>query len=77
MMPRYEHADEQHIVLKLKNGYNIGLQVNDILEIRWIAKSTSPAFKPPEAPKLDPQLPKVAILGTGGTIASRVDYRTG
>ncbi|MBI2936975.1 MAG: Glu-tRNA(Gln) amidotransferase subunit GatD [Thaumarchaeota archaeon] len=77
LMPRYEHADEQHIVLKLKNGYNIGLQVNDILEIRWIAKSTSPAFKSPEAPKLDPQLPKVAILGTGGTIASRVDYRTG
>jgi glutamyl-tRNA(Gln) amidotransferase subunit D len=77
LMPRYEHADEQHIVLKLKNGYNIGLHVNDILKIRWIAKSTSPAFKPPESPELDPQLPKVAILGTGGTIASRVDYRTG
>ncbi len=27
LMPRYELADDRHIVLKLKNGYNIGLRV--------------------------------------------------
>ncbi|MFQ6135476.1 MAG: Glu-tRNA(Gln) amidotransferase subunit GatD, partial [Nitrososphaerales archaeon] len=34
-------------------------------------------FQPPQPPKIDPDLPKVVIIGTGGTIASRVDYRTG
>ena len=34
LMPRYELADDLHIVLKLKNGYNIGLRVspNMVLE---------------------------------------------
>ena len=27
-MPRYEHSDDKHIVLKLKSGYNIGLEIN-------------------------------------------------
>jgi hypothetical protein len=26
VMPRYEHSDDKHIVLKLKSGYNIGLE---------------------------------------------------
>ncbi|MFQ6077121.1 MAG: Glu-tRNA(Gln) amidotransferase subunit GatD, partial [Candidatus Bathyarchaeia archaeon] len=36
-----------------------------------------PAFAPPPPPKAKPGLPTVAIVSTGGTIASRVDYRTG
>jgi glutamyl-tRNA(Gln) amidotransferase subunit D len=77
LMPRYEHADDQHIVLKLRNGYNIGIRISDVLAVTRIARSDSPSFKPPEQPPIDPNLPKVAIIGTGGTIASRVDYRTG
>ncbi len=76
-MPRYEYADDQHIVVKLKNGYNIGVHVKDIVEIRRVAKSAPPSFQPPTPPQIDPNLPRVAIIGTGGTIASRVDYRTG
>ena len=26
LMPRYESADDDHIVIKLKSGYNIGIQ---------------------------------------------------
>lgn len=33
LMPRYEHSDDQHIVLKLKNGYNIGLELEKIKSI--------------------------------------------
>ena len=27
IMPRYEHSDDQHIVIKFKSGYNIGLEI--------------------------------------------------
>ena len=30
IMPRYEHSDDKHIVLKLKSGYNIGLEIAKI-----------------------------------------------
>ena len=33
IMPRYEHSDDKHIVLKLKNGYNIGLEIAEIEKI--------------------------------------------
>ena len=33
VMPRYEHSDDKHIVLKLKSGYNIGLEINKIKKI--------------------------------------------
>jgi glutamyl-tRNA(Gln) amidotransferase subunit D len=33
IMPRYEHSDDKHIVLKLKSGYNIGLEINKIEKI--------------------------------------------
>ncbi|MDE1867348.1 MAG: Glu-tRNA(Gln) amidotransferase GatDE subunit D, partial [Thaumarchaeota archaeon] len=33
LMPRYEYSDDDHIVLKLKNGYNIGLQIEKIIHI--------------------------------------------
>ena len=33
VMPRYEHSDDKHIVLKLKSGYNIGLEINKIEKI--------------------------------------------
>jgi glutamyl-tRNA(Gln) amidotransferase subunit D len=42
-----------------------------------IGKGTKPAFAPPPLPEQNQKLPRVAILSTGGTIASRVDYRTG
>ncbi len=34
VMPRYEHSDDKHIVLKLKSGYNIGLEISKIGESR-------------------------------------------
>jgi len=33
LMPRYEQSDDEHIVLKLKNGYNVGLEINQIKKI--------------------------------------------
>lgn len=77
LMPRYELADDRHIVLKLSSGYNIGVKADSIVTIRKVAKGESPAFTPPSKPQVNPALPRVSIISTGGTIASRVDYRTG
>jgi glutamyl-tRNA(Gln) amidotransferase subunit D len=77
LIPRSEYGDETHLVVKLKNGYNIGIAVTPDANIERIGKGTKPTFAPPPVPEQKPGFPKVTIISTGGTIASRVDYRTG
>jgi len=77
LIPRSEYGDETHLVVKLKNGYNIGIAVTPDANIERIGKGTKPTFAPPPIPEQKPGFPKVTIISTGGTIASRVDYRTG
>jgi glutamyl-tRNA(Gln) amidotransferase subunit D len=71
-------ADDKHIIIKLDNGYNVGIRVDNIKELHRLAKG---AKVKPELPSVDIKmkkgLPQVTIISTGGTIASRVDYRTG
>jgi len=77
LIPRSEYGDENHIVVKLKNGYNVGIRVTGDVKIERKGKGTTPTFAAPALPSQNPALPKVTIISTGGTIASRVDYRTG
>ncbi len=77
LIPRSGYGDEKHIVIKLKSGYNIGVSITATTRIEKTGKGAKPAFEPPSPPEQKPKLPKVTILSTGGTIASRVDYRTG
>jgi glutamyl-tRNA(Gln) amidotransferase subunit D len=42
-----------------------------------MGSGTKPTFVAAPLPQQNPNLPKVTIISTGGTIASRVDYRTG
>jgi glutamyl-tRNA(Gln) amidotransferase subunit D len=83
LMPRYESADKNHIVIKLKNGYNIGFRTDKIQSITKIIDSfqqSSTGYKIHDSIKNNDQKkahPKIALLGTGGTIASKIDYRTG
>ena len=77
LIPRSEYGDETRIVVKLKNGYNIGIKMTTDTTIEKIGKGTKPTFAAPPEPEQNPQLPRVIIISTGGTIASRVDYRTG
>jgi glutamyl-tRNA(Gln) amidotransferase subunit D len=77
LMPRVVTADDWHIVLKLKTGYNIGITYYDGLAITRLGEAEKPNFRPPPLPPMQKDLPKVSIVSTGGTIASRVDYVTG
>ncbi|WP_428325028.1 Glu-tRNA(Gln) amidotransferase subunit GatD [Nitrosopumilus sp.] len=76
IMPRYEHGDDKHIVLKLKSGYNVGLEIAKIKNVEKIQSSEKIIEEPEKVNKID-GLPKVLLISTGGTIASKVDYRTG
>ena len=77
LIPRSEYGDETHAVIKIKSGYNIGIHITPTAQIEKIGEGTKPKFKPPPLPKQKSSLPKVSVISTGGTIASRVDYRTG
>jgi glutamyl-tRNA(Gln) amidotransferase subunit D len=77
LIPRSETGGNNHIVVKLKSGYNVGIQITPTVKIEKIGKGAKPTFASPPLPEQKPELPKAVILSTGGTIASRVDYRTG
>jgi glutamyl-tRNA(Gln) amidotransferase subunit D len=77
LMPRYESASEDYIVIKLKSGYNAGIHVGKIKSVTKLPKGEAPApARAPEIPE-SRDLPKIALISTGGTIASKIDYRTG
>lgn len=76
LMPRYELADDSHLVIKLRNGYNIGIEIISDAKIEKMGIGIKPTFISSQ-PIEDRKLPAVAVISTGGTIASRVDYRTG
>ncbi|MGQ9460714.1 MAG: Glu-tRNA(Gln) amidotransferase subunit GatD [Candidatus Bathyarchaeaceae archaeon] len=77
LIPRSEYGDDKHIVIKLKSGYNVGVSITPTTQIEKVGAGVKPTFIPPPPPEQKPGLPRVAIVSTGGTIASRVDYRTG
>jgi glutamyl-tRNA(Gln) amidotransferase subunit D len=77
VLPRSETADADHVVLKLRSGYNIGIEARHIQAIT-VQGRTEAHYKIPEKDfPFDARKPRVKLLGTGGTIASRLDYRTG
>ena len=64
------------ILLKLGTGYNIGFNKKDVLEIKVLKKFREEKKEIAEIKK-DSQKPNIAIVITGGTIASKYDSRTG
>jgi len=77
ILPRSENDDDTHIVVKVITGYNIGVDVTTIKTMTETGyKKANYAIPEQEFPNT-PGLPSVKLFGTGGTIASRLDYRTG
>ena len=77
ILPRSETADADHVVLKLDTGYNIGVRQDTVRKITIHGRKVANYKIPEKAFPYDPVKPRVKLLGTGGTIASRLDYRTG
>jgi glutamyl-tRNA(Gln) amidotransferase subunit D len=77
VLPRSETADPLHLVLKLESGYNIGIRCDTIRELVRTGYRKAEYRIPEEPFPRDAAKPNVMLFGTGGTIASRLDYRTG
>ena len=66
------------IVIKMKSGYNAGINKNKIKSIKLIQKGEKPKHSKLKLNlEKNPNLKNISILSTGGTVASRVDYNTG
>ena len=74
-------STDEHLVVKLPAGYNVGIDREDadvtVLEedVHSVAEESSAGRD--TTVEFDEDLPTVALISTGGTIASTVDYRTG
>lgn len=70
-----ESADSRVVLVKLKSGYNIGIPKENILDCTVVLK-----FKDERVKEKIPESkgkPSIGLIVTGGTIASKLDPRTG
>jgi glutamyl-tRNA(Gln) amidotransferase subunit D len=87
LMPRSELGDSNSIVIKLDSGYNIGIRLekgfkvnkSDGREPKKIKEECDFELCKEKVGKVkfDSAKPNVSFITTGGTIVSRVDYKTG
>lgn len=76
MMPRQDRNASDILVLKLDSGYNIGVRMDSDAKIEVLEKPVKTEIKT-ETVSPKKGLKNLTLIGTGGTIASRIDYRTG
>ena len=78
LLPRSETADPLHLVLKLTTGYNVGIRARHRARDREDSATARRTTRSPSASSRRTRPSRACkLLGTGGTIASRLDYRTG
>jgi glutamyl-tRNA(Gln) amidotransferase subunit D len=74
-------SDAEHLVLKLDGGYNVGIAREEadveVLESDVYDIGAADEESNRSEIEFEDDLPTVALISTGGTIASTVDYRTG
>lgn len=68
-------GDPNTLVVKLSNGYNIGVSMEDI-KIKKLSQPKRPLTKKTKY-EYDKSKKTILILHTGGTVASKIDYETG
>ncbi len=77
LMPRPEAGSNEIIIIKLDNGYNIGIKFTDDAKISKLDSHKERFVFPESKFGLDQSLPKISLIYTGGTIGSKLDYTTG
>ncbi len=77
VLPRSENDDDMHLVLKIDTGYNIGINIATITAMKETGYQKANYKIPEKEFPYSKDKPTVKLFGTGGTIASRLDYRTG
>ncbi|MFH1780331.1 MAG: Glu-tRNA(Gln) amidotransferase subunit GatD [Candidatus Micrarchaeota archaeon] len=76
LLPRSDVGSPDCLVLKLSSGYNVGLRFEKEMKIEKKGSFEKKEVKPLNF-KSKEGVPKIVLISTGGTIASKVDYETG
>ena len=76
LMPHHEFSAPDVLILKLSSGYNVGVRIFSDTRIEVVNRPDVPN-KRESVQETVKGLPNIVLIGTGGTIASYVDYRTG
>ncbi len=76
IMPRIKLGDTNCIVLKMDSGYNTGVKFETGVKMSKVKSSENKKEKPIQL-KYDKNKPPITIIATGGTITSKVEYKTG
>ena len=76
LMPHKDSQSPEIIVIKMKNGYNAGFRIDAGTPVKVIGP---PSIKHRETVERKPKkgLPDLVLIGTGGTIGSQADVKTG
>ena len=77
LLPRSQHTADAYVTLKVDTGYNLGVLIDENTRIEEKGYKKGNYRLPSIDVKFSKELPNVTLLGTGGTVASRLDYRTG
>lgn len=77
LMPKSQQGKKDTINLKLESGYNIGIKYDLDTEINKISSKEKMVEEIEEVDIDSSSDKKVKILSVGGTITSKIDYRTG
>ncbi|MHA1406962.1 MAG: Glu-tRNA(Gln) amidotransferase subunit GatD [Candidatus Heimdallarchaeaceae archaeon] len=77
LLPRSQHTDDNYVSLKVDTGYNLGIMVDENTIIKEKGFQKGHYHLPHVDVQFKKELPNITLLGTGGTVASRLDYRTG
>ncbi|MDD3160223.1 MAG: Glu-tRNA(Gln) amidotransferase subunit GatD, partial [Candidatus ainarchaeum sp.] len=67
----------ENLMIKLDSGYNAGFKIDKIKNIKLLGQTKKVSKAKTVEIKENKDLPTIALLHTGGTIASRVDYSSG
>jgi len=74
VMPSPE-TEKDLLIIKLLTGYNLPIKLTKDVNVKKIGEEKFEGL--PEYKLVKKELPSISIITTGGTITSRVDYKTG
>ncbi len=77
LLPKAElGGSDDALVLKLDNGYNVGVSAKGA-KLEKLDGAVNLAQSAQWRPHAEPNLAKLSLVATGGTISTKVDYQTG
>ncbi len=76
LLPPTAYTSPDVYVVKLRNGYNVGISRNKVKRVEEIGEVAGTKIET-RAAEIDTGKPWIAVIATGGTILSRVEYSTG